>query len=112
MQYEAASEQVPFWQRCEQHSVLAAHGLPAVLHAALSGRHTPAAQVPLQQVADEVQAALSATQVDRLDAQKPPTQERLQQSVEYWHGSPGSEHRATDELQVPELVSQIPEQQT
>jgi hypothetical protein len=39
--------------------------------------------VPLQQVVAEVQTALSATQVERLDAQKPLTQERLQQSVAY-----------------------------
>ena len=77
MQYEADSEQVPFWQRWEQHSVLPAQGLPAVLHATLRGTHTPAAHVPLQQVADEVQPALSATQVDTLGAQKPLTQERL-----------------------------------
>ena len=111
MQYEDESEQVPFWQRWEQHSVLPAQGLPAVLHATLSGTHTLAEQLPLQQVADEGQAALSATQVDTLDAQKPATQERLQQSVAYWHGRPGSKHSATDELQVPVLVSQIPEQQ-
>jgi hypothetical protein len=67
--------------------------------------------VPLQQAADEVQAALSATQVDMLGAQKPLTHERLQQSVAYWHGSPGSRHSATDEPQVPVLMSQIPEQQ-
>jgi hypothetical protein len=83
MQYEAASEQVPLWQRWEQHSVLAAHGLPAVLHAELRVRHTPAEHVPLQQVAAEVQTALSATQVETLGAQKPPRQERLQQSVAY-----------------------------
>jgi hypothetical protein len=112
MQYEADSEQVPLWQRWEQHAVLAAHGLPAVLHAVLRGMQNPAEQLPLQQVADEVQAALSATQVDTLDAQKPATQERLQQSVAYWHGRPGSKHSATDEPQVPVLVSQIPEQQT
>jgi hypothetical protein len=111
MQYEDESEQVPFWQRWEQHSVLPAQGLPAVLHPTLSGTHTLAAQVPLQQVADEVQAALSAKQVDMLCAQRPPTQERLQQSVANWHGDPRSRHSATDELQVPELVSQIPEQQ-
>jgi hypothetical protein len=83
MQYEAASEQVPLWQRWEQHSALAAQGLPAVLHAELRVRHTPAEHVPLQQVLAEVQTALSATQVERLGAQKPLTQERLQQSVAY-----------------------------
>jgi hypothetical protein len=46
-------------------------------------RHTPAEHVPLQQVVAEVQTALSATQVERLGAQKPLTQERLQQSVAY-----------------------------
>jgi hypothetical protein len=111
MQYEADSEQVPLWQRWEQQSVLAAQGLPAVLHAVLRGLQIPAEQLPPQQAADEVQAALSATQVDTLDAHKPPTQERLQQSVAYWHGKPGSRHSATDEPQVPVLVSQIPEQQ-
>ena len=111
MQYEAASEQVPLWQRWEQHSVLAAHGLPAVLHAVLRGLQKPAEQLPLQQLADEAQAALSATQVDTAGAQKPPTHERLQQSVAYWHGKPGSRHSATDEPQVPVLMSQIPEQQ-
>jgi hypothetical protein len=112
VQYEADSEQLPLWHKCEQQSVPPAQGLPAVLHATLRGTHTPAVQVPLQQVADEVQAALSATQVDTLGAQKPLTQERLQQSVAYWHGEPGSEHSATDEPHVPVLVSHVPEQQT
>ena len=111
MQYEADNEHVPLSHKWEQHSVLPAQGLPAVLHAVLSGWHKPAAQVPLQQVADDVQAALSATQVDTLDAQKPPTQERLQQSVANWHGKPGSKHCATEEAQVPVLMSQSPKQQ-
>jgi hypothetical protein len=111
MQYEDDNVHVPFWQRWEQHSLLAAQGLPAVLHATLSGTQMAAAQVPLQQVADEVQAALSARQVDTLDAQIPPMQERLQQSVANWHGKPGSKHDATDDPQVPVLVSHSPEQQ-
>jgi hypothetical protein len=111
VQYEADNVHVPLSHKWEQHSVLPAQGLPAVLHPVLSGWHKPAAQVPLQQVADEVQAAWSATQVDMLEAQKPLTQERLQQSVANWHAEPGSTHNATDEAQVPVLVSQIPEQQ-
>jgi hypothetical protein len=111
MQYETDNVHVPLVHKWEQHSVLSAQGLPAVLHAVLSGLQRPAEQVPLQQAADEVQAALSATQIDTLGAQKPPTHERLQQSVAYWHGKPGSRHSATDEPQVPVLTSQIPEQQ-
>ena len=91
--------------------MLSAQGLPAVLHAVLRGLQKPAEQLPLQQAADEVQAALSATQVDTAGAQKPLTHERLQQSVAYWQGRPESRHSATDEPQVPVLMSQIPEQQ-
>ena len=76
MQNEEPSAQVPFLQRPEQQppappSVALVHGLPAVRQVVLSGWHLLFVHVPLQQVAELVQAALSAVQLVALE-QTPP----------------------------------------
>jgi hypothetical protein len=73
MQNEAPSAHLPPVQRPEQQPpaippspAVAVQGLPAVRQVVLSGTHVPPVQVPLQQLAEVVQAALSATQLAAL----------------------------------------------
>jgi hypothetical protein len=56
MQNDEAMEQVPDAQSDEQHSVLAEHALPAVLHVVLSGLQVPPEHEPPQHCASVVHA--------------------------------------------------------
>ncbi len=75
--------------------------------AGLSGSHTPAEQLPLQQAAEALQAWLSATQAE---PQTPPEQVREQQSVGTEQGPPAGVHWLMDDTQVLVAVSQMLEQ--
>jgi hypothetical protein len=73
IQNEAPSAHLPPVQRPEQQPpaippspAVAVQGLPAVRQVLFSGTHVPPVQVPLQQLADVVHAALSATQLEAL----------------------------------------------
>ena len=86
VQYDEAAQRPAAPQCCEQQSVALAHGLPVVLHVVFSGVHVPPAQVPLQQPAPIVHAALSARQA-RI-SHTPPTHEVEQQSPPAPHALP------------------------
>jgi hypothetical protein len=73
MQNDAPSAHLPPEQSPEQQPpaippspAVTVQGLPAVRQVVLSGTHVPPVQVPLQQLAEVVQAALSATQLAAL----------------------------------------------
>jgi phage I-like protein len=95
--------------RPEQHSVLPAQVLPAVLQESLSGVHVLSApQTPPQHSALLVQALLSETHV--VAEQAPATQLSEQHSVAVLHAFPAAEQvlAATQ----PAFASQTPEQQS
>ena len=78
---------MPSLQSLEQQSVLFAHGLPDVLHDALSAVHLPASHLPPQHSPSAVHAAVSA--VHCFSPHLPPTHAPLQQSVFAAHASAG-----------------------
>jgi hypothetical protein len=80
---------VPLLQNWEQQSPAAVHGLPAVRQVVLSGTHTPAAQLPLQQAAESLHAWASATQDE---PHVPALQLREQHSVDTAQGPPAALH--------------------
>jgi hypothetical protein len=86
MQNDAAMEQVPDAQSDEQHSELAAHVLPAVLHDVLSALQVPPVHEPPQHCPFVVHAWPSDVQV--VAVQAPATQESEQQSTELEHAAP------------------------
>jgi hypothetical protein len=55
--------QTPLLQRPEQQSPVVAHGLPSVRHELFRAEHTPPLHVPLQQLAGDEHAELSARHV-------------------------------------------------
>jgi hypothetical protein len=75
--------QRPWEQYCEQHSVPAVHGLPAVLQVTLSGAHVPFVHCPPQHSAPAVHGLPSAAQAVALHF--PLMQLPLQQSVPAAH---------------------------
>jgi len=110
MQKEEPSEHVPFLQRPEQQPPAppsaAEQGLPAVRQAVLSGWHFEPLQLPLQQLAELVQVALSATQVVALaQTWSVPSHCRLQQSVFTAQELPAAPQLLSREAQVSEVVS-------
>jgi hypothetical protein len=115
VQNETCAAQLPFLQRCPQHSVLFVHELPAVLQLPFNGvqallPESPPPQVPLQHSASVVQAWLS--EVHSVAPQLPPSHTSVQHSVATAHESPAV-------LQVPgglvhtfSAGSQLAEQQS
>jgi hypothetical protein len=97
-------------QRLEQQSPFFVHVLPAVLHDVLSAAHLPVVHVPLQQLASEVHASVSA--VHAAFAHAPATQLRLQHSVGEPHDAPAAAHAPTLDAHVFVAASQSCEQQS
>jgi hypothetical protein len=86
--------------------------LPAVKHVLLRGTHLLPVQVPLQQLADVVQAALSATQLVAVEHLPVAVSHwRLQQSVLTAQELPAPLQVLTDDAQVLETGSHDCEQQ-
>jgi hypothetical protein len=113
MQNDELSEHVPFLQSPEQQPPAPAplQGLPAVRQVVLSGTHLLPVQLPLQQEAELVQAALSAVQlVAVLQIPRVVSHWRLQQSVLAVQDIPAPRQVVTREAQVPTEVSQDCEQ--
>jgi hypothetical protein len=117
MQNEEPSAHVPPVHRPEQQPPappsVGAQGLPAVRQAVLSGWQVLPAQLPLQQLAESVQAAWSAVQlVALLQTPRVASHCRLQQSVLTAQELPGPLQVPTDEAQVLATGSQEREQQS
>jgi hypothetical protein len=115
MQNEELSEHVPFLQSPEQQAPApvapAVQALPAVRQVVLSGTHLLPVQLPLQQDAESVQAALSDVQlVAVLQSPRVVSHWRLQQSVFAVQDIPTPRQVVTREAQVPMDVSQDCEQ--
>jgi hypothetical protein len=109
-QNDEPSWQRPPVQRLEQHSESAAQVFPAVWQVVVSGAHVPAVQVPLQQLAPEVQAWLS--EMHAVAPHLPATQLRLQHSVELPQLAPLGAHDAVLAAQVCVEASHRAEQQS
>jgi hypothetical protein len=86
-------------QYLEQQSVFAAHGLPSVLHVALSGAHVPPEQLPPQHSALPLHAAPSA--VHCCAEHLPLMQLTVQQSVFAMHDAPEAAHTGPPEPPEP-----------
>src|SRR5687767_11321477 len=98
MQYEAPSAHLPSAPHSrEQQSAGAVQALPAVLHAWLTARQLPLAQLPLQQALPAVQVCPSAVQAV---AHLPSTQDSEQQSVATPQLVPAGLHEAIADLHV------------
>lgn len=82
--------QCPPEQSPEQQSVFVVQVLPAVWQAVVSGAHLPAVQVPPQHWPFVVRLPLSETHV--VVEHLPPTQLRLQHSVDWVHATPLAAH--------------------
>jgi hypothetical protein len=110
MQNDDPSAHVPFLHRPEQHPPApplgAVQGLPAVRQVVLSGWHFPPVQVPLQQLDELVQVAMSATQLVAV-AQTPRAVShwRLQQSVFTAQEVPAAPQVVSREAHVREVAS-------
>lgn len=85
------------------------HAFPAVRHTVVSGTHLLAVQVPLQHWAFDVQLPLSETHVVE---HLPPTQLKLQHSVDVLHAAPLPVHTEVLAAHVCFVASQILEQQS
>jgi hypothetical protein len=91
-QNDTPTEQRPLLHSLEQHSPLAVHGLPEVLHVVLSGAHVPppvpfGAHLPPQHSASFPHAWLSATHC--FAEHWPPMHDVVQHSVGTAHAAPG-----------------------
>jgi hypothetical protein len=101
---------MPFWQSFEQQSPLAAHLLPDVLQAALSGVHVPAVHFPPQHWPSAVHAAVSDAHC--LSEHVPPTQANWQHSSLVLHATVGALHLLTEATQSFVVPSQFAVQQS
>jgi hypothetical protein len=106
-QYDDGPHVWPELQNCEQQSVAAMHGLPSVLHVALSGAHLLPEQLPLQQSLLPLHEALSAMHAWLEHTLL--SQRTEQQSVFALHEDPGIEHVVGLTEQLP-VESHTPEQ--
>lgn len=97
-------------QSREQHSPSVVHVLPEERQAVVRGTHLPAVQVPLQQVSLVVHACWSEMHAEA--PHFPPTQFRLQHSVEVPQLAPFGAQVAVVAAQVCELASHSAEQQS
>jgi hypothetical protein len=109
MQNEDPRMQVPFWQSFEQHSALAPHPFPAVLHDKLRAAQVPLLHCPPQHSPLPEHAPLSETHA--LVPQTPFTQLRLQQSVAAEQFPPAWMQAPSVLVHVFVAESQVPEQQ-
>jgi hypothetical protein len=89
---------------------LLSQALPLVRQVVFNGTHLFWSQVPLQHSPLFAQVPSSDTQVEA--EQAPPTQLSEQHSVELTHASSGCVHCTADELQVIDVASHTPEQQS
>jgi len=110
MQNDEPSAHVPFLQRPEQQPpalpVVAVQGLPAVRQVVLSAWHLLPVQVPLQQLAELVQVAPSATQAVALaQTWRVLSHWRLQQSVFTEQELPAAPQLFSREAQVDDVAS-------
>ena len=110
MQNDDPSAHVPFLHRPEQQPpappAVAVQGLPAVRQVVLSGWHFPPVQVPLQQPAEPVQVAPSATHAVALaQTWSAASHWRLQQSVFTAQELPALPQALSREAQVSDVAS-------
>jgi hypothetical protein len=101
---------LPALQYAEQHSPLAPHGLPEVLHAPFSALHAPPSHPPPQHSPSSVHAAPSA--MHWLAEQLPLMHANVQQSGPIWHASPAAVHLPAMRAHFFEVGSHAPEQQS
>lgn len=109
-QNDEPSWQRPLEQSPEQQSAFVVHAFPAVRHAVVSGTHLFAVQVPPQHCPFDVQLPLSDTHA--VPEHLPPTQFKLQHSVDTVHAAPLAEHTLVLGAHVCFVASQIREQQS
>jgi len=110
MQYEPPSVQVLLAPHCpEQQSPPTAQALPAVLHALLSGAHSPVTHEPPQHCASAVQVPASETQVVLVHLLSAPHW-KLQQSGPALQPWPSPAQTPTTEAHFWVFGSQTPEQ--
>ena len=109
LQNDASAAQIPLWHSEEQQSPLAAHGLPEVLHDALSGVHVPPApHLPPQHWPSALHAALSAAHC--LSEHVPPVHEKVQHSSLVVQADAGAPQLPSGAAQTFEAGSQLPVQ--